>query len=221
VLSATGADSFEWSTSQNTQTIQVIATVSGTYTVTGTDASTGCQGVDEVEVAVNPIPDPQLPRFDTICNDSIVPIEAAPGFLRYNWSNGAASQFTTFGPYTEGSTETIWVYVEDVNGCVGADSISFYVDLCEPDNVSDVEIGLVEVFPNPSQGVFTIKGSDWNGSVTFQLISATGTVVYERQTEVSNTWQELVDVAWLSNGMYTLSVQQDEKVYRQQILINR
>ncbi len=220
-LNAAGADSFEWSTSQNTQTIEVIATLSTTYSVTGTDGSTGCQGIDEVEIVVNPIPDPQLPRFDTICSDSIVQIEAASGFLRYNWSNGAASQFTTFGPYTEGNTETIWVAVEDVDGCVGADSVSFYVDLCEPDHVSDLALGQVEVFPNPSQGVFTIKTSDWEGNLNLQLISATGAVVYERQVEVSNTWQELVDVTWLSNGMYTLSIQQDEKVYRQQILINR
>lgn len=55
-LTASGGNTYLWSTSATTTSINVSPTTTTTYTVTGTDASTGCSNSTVYTVTVNPLP---------------------------------------------------------------------------------------------------------------------------------------------------------------------
>lgn len=112
--------SYLWSNGATTSSIKV--KTSGSYKVTVTD-SVGCQGTTaSVNVKVHPLPQPRIsstnPQKHICFGDSII-LTATPGFSDYTWSDGSKSPqivVKTGGVYT--------LTVQDVNGCVGKDSIT-------------------------------------------------------------------------------------------------
>ncbi|MBN2561462.1 MAG: hypothetical protein JXQ75_11090, partial [Phycisphaerae bacterium] len=106
-----GFTDYEWSTGESTQTIDV--TVTGTYSVTVTDAH-GCQGAGDIDVTVYDKTE-QMITVDPgteICEGQTATLDAGAGFSGYEWSTGATTQAieaTASGPYS--------VTVTDANGC--------------------------------------------------------------------------------------------------------
>ena len=111
-----GFDTYTWTPTGNTQTINV--TTGGTYTVTVTSGA-GCSGTDEVTVTVNPNPVPDLGAAQTLCLGEIATIDAGSGYTTYAWTPTGNTQTittTTAGTYT--------VTVTDQNACVGSDAVT-------------------------------------------------------------------------------------------------
>ena len=115
--------SYEWSTLETAQTIDVGA--AATYTVTVTDAN-GCKGTDEQEIVVHTLPDPTI-TANTACsnaagNTASVP-DAGIGAM-YAWSitNGTITSMPPYGAsitYTAGASGQVdfSVTVTNSNGC--------------------------------------------------------------------------------------------------------
>jgi len=123
ILSAGGPYSnYLWSTTANTQTINV--NVTGTYAVTVTDAR-GCQGSNSLAVTVNPNPVPQITPNGptTFCQGGSVVLDAGTPYSIYNWSTTASSQTITVN-----ATGTYAVTVTDANACKGTTSIPVTVN---------------------------------------------------------------------------------------------
>ena len=109
-----GFSSYLWSTGSTNVTIN--PTVSGTYTVTVTNAF-GCSGVSSQSVTVNATPAPSISGNAVICQGQTATLTASSGFVSYLWSNGATTAsiaVITAGTYT--------VTVTDSIGCVGTKS---------------------------------------------------------------------------------------------------
>lgn len=113
-LNAGQFESYAWSGGEVSQ--QIAVTLSGTYTVTVTDAY-GCTNSDDVTVAFNPLPQVNLGNDMTVCADESVLLNAGQHFA-YFWSNGSISQSVNVlpGDYS--------VTVIDGNTCQNSDSIS-------------------------------------------------------------------------------------------------
>jgi hypothetical protein len=114
-----GYSTYYWSPGgQTTRTIQV--STSGTYDVTVTDAN-GCEGSDDITVTVNTNPTPVITPdpSETVCEGTIVTLDAGAGYSTYYWSPGGQTtrtiQVTASGTYD--------VTVTDANGCQGWDDI--------------------------------------------------------------------------------------------------
>ena len=139
-------DTWEWSTGETTQTIEVDE--SGIYTLFVTQGT--CSGSGEIEVNVNPLPSADLDGANTLCVDALSNISVTDDFEMYSWSTGANLQsifISDPGIYT--------VTVTDINGCTNSSSIEVMeVPLPTPEIDGDpnfcldgsTELGLTESF---------------------------------------------------------------------------
>ena len=91
-LTASGADSYSWSTGDNTATVNISAF--GVYTVTGT-SSAGCSSTANVTVLVSQLPVITITGETDICAGESTTLTANGG-ITYLWSNGnTEATFTT------------------------------------------------------------------------------------------------------------------------------
>ncbi len=116
-------NSYNWSTSETTETISV--STSGTYTVTIT-GNNGCSGTSSITTVANPLPTPLITASGPIsfCAGGSVTLDAGI-YTNYIWSTTATTQ--TINSNNNGNYS---VTVTDANGCTGSTSqtISVYAN---------------------------------------------------------------------------------------------
>ena len=109
-----GFVSYEWSTTDTVQSIDV--STPGSYSVTVFDAG-GCSGEQTIIVTENQIPEPVITGENdatSFCPNSSLVLDAGSGFSTYSWSNDGNGQTVSVdsaGDYT--------VTVTDTEGCEG------------------------------------------------------------------------------------------------------
>lgn len=112
ILTATpGFVSYEWSTFESFQDIFV--DVPDTYSVTVID-DLGCEGIAEVDVEENPLPEPEINGPEAVCIGETITLTATPGYAGYSWS----TSYNTFSTPVD-AAGTYTVTVTDGNGCQG------------------------------------------------------------------------------------------------------
>ena len=121
-----GHTSYEWSTGDMGQTIEISEEGSLEYWVEVTDEK-GCKGRSEaVEVRVDPLPVVSLGENKSVCSGETVTLDAGAGHTSYEWSTGDMGQ--TIEISEEGSLE-YWVEVTDEKGCKGrSEAVEVRVD---------------------------------------------------------------------------------------------
>lgn len=113
-LCSSASTTYLWSTSATTQCIN--PSVSGTYTVTITDAN-GCTASDSHAITVNTNPTVSVTGPTSACLNTSPQLCSNTAFSSYSWSNGATTQCinpTTTGSYT--------VTVTAANSCTASAS---------------------------------------------------------------------------------------------------
>jgi hypothetical protein len=203
---ANGSLSYQWNTTASTPVINVSPVVSTTYTVTITDVPTGCFADDEVVVNVNPVPVVKISGYkDTICLVDQIFLDAGAGFTTYTWSNQANSQLisvlgTNIG---SGNTACYTVTVTNSFGCKGTDQVCVHAIDCS--GVTEISNPvLLEVWPNPSEGSFTIKINGAMGSGDIKVFTLSSTLVYSEQFYLFDAKEKEIHLNNLSSGMYFL-----------------
>ena len=111
-----GYDTYEWSTTETTQTIEV--TSGGIIGLTVTD-SNGCTGETELEVIENAQLSPVIVGDLDFCSGVTSTLDAGAGYATYEWSNGDTTQ--TIDVSTSGN---YGVFVTDSFGCSGSDNVN-------------------------------------------------------------------------------------------------
>ena len=148
-LTASGGVTYNWSTTESTQSISVSPPSTSTYTVTVTDGN-GCSQTDDVIVSVNNLPTADAGSDTSICNGFSANLSASGG-VTYSWSPPTGLNITSISNPVANptSTTTYTVTVTDGNGCTDTDnvivgiwpsaSVSFTAnddDGCEPFSVT-------------------------------------------------------------------------------------
>ena len=78
----------------------------------------------------------------------------------------------------------------------------------------------VKVFPNPSNGEFTLSVSNLTGVVDLKVVSLLGNVVYSaRNIPVNGNFSKMIDLTLLPAGIYLLSVNSEKQQLNQRIII--
>ncbi len=144
-----GYNSYSWSTSETSQTINVSA--AGTYTVTVIDANmcTNSGSIDVVEVPNAPI---TITPSDVLCDGASIDLDAGAGYSSYSWSTAETSQMITVG-----SSGTYGVTVEDINGCI----LEGTLDVTQSPPLDPVINGVLD-YCEGSSTQLTVSGGPFN-----------------------------------------------------------
>ena len=163
-LTATGTGSFEWSTTETTQSITVSPTVNTTYTVTLTDAN-NCIAIDDVVVNVGSSIIASAGNDTTICDGTSVTLTANGG-TTYSWSTGETTQSITVNP----SVHTNYsVTVTDGTTCSGIDDVNVDVN-----PLPNIDAGINQTVCSGDNVDLTATGGNsyfWSNGSSTQSIS--------------------------------------------------
>jgi PKD repeat protein len=113
------ATSYQWTTGDQTQTINSAS--GGSYGVTVTNQF-GCVAEDDVTITMGSTPTVNLGPNQLLCNGQTAMLDAGNPGSNYLWSTGANSQTITVS-----TAGTYIVNVTAPNGCVGRDTIAISV----------------------------------------------------------------------------------------------
>jgi hypothetical protein len=123
-LTASGGNTYTWSTAATTSSIVVTPTTTTNYIVNATDVN-GCTNSDNASVVVNALPNVLAAASSTVvCTGSSVTLSSA-GAITYSWSNGATTSTTNVSP---SSTTTYTVYGTNSNGCTNTATVLIAVN---------------------------------------------------------------------------------------------
>ena len=227
ILTASGGTSYLWNTSDITPSISVSPLTTTTYIVTVTDG--GCSDIDSVVVTVIS-PSVDLGPDTIICANWGYPIyagyivlDAGPGFKSYLWSTGDTTQtFLVDGQnYTLLTTETFYVLVTDSIDCQGVDSVDVFMDICGG-VLENTNIISLEVFPNPSKGLFnlTVKGLIKN-DFELCIVNLQGQKIYCEKIKNINSliYKKQLDLSTYPKGVYFIKLINDDFVKVDKIII--
>ncbi|MBI2281137.1 MAG: gliding motility-associated C-terminal domain-containing protein [Bacteroidetes bacterium] len=126
-LTANGAVSYVWNTTDTATSVTVSPTTTTIYSVTGTN-SLGCENTFPYTVTVSPPPVALISGSSSICFGQGVTLMASGG-LSYVWSTGDTTTTITDFP---NDTTVYWI-IASAGSCI--DSISYTVDVVPTPNV--------------------------------------------------------------------------------------
>ncbi|MCB9204173.1 MAG: HYR domain-containing protein [Flavobacteriales bacterium] len=210
-----GYADYDWSTGASVQSITV--SNEGQYWVTVTTAE-GCVADDTVSVsfynAVVPTIDANADGVLYCSNDTA---------LTYQWYlNGDAIPNATNNYYCPLQSGNYYVVITDQNGCEVTSIIEEHTFADDsPCATSIDEYGLaLEVYPNPSNGVYTIKYSlDHQAQLQLTVIDLVGRQVTNEIQLTALSGTRNIDLSGQADGVYILRIVKDGQHMMQERLI--
>lgn len=184
-LNASGLDTYVWSeNSLTTSSISVSPNVNTTYSVTGTDALTGCSTMDSVNIAVKPSPVVSLTQSaDTVCAHSPVTFSVT-GAGTYTWNTNSNDSVYVVNPT---STSIYTVSGTQTNGCSSSATVGVVTNSLPVVSIAQSQTSICI----PGTVAFTVTGANsysWNTGSTNSVISINPTsltVVYVDGTDTT------------------------------------
>ncbi|MBC7628928.1 T9SS type A sorting domain-containing protein, partial [Ferruginibacter sp.] len=205
-LTAGGATSYTWNTSATTTVIAVTPTVTTNYTVTGGNGI--CSNTKTTSVNVNALPVvsyAQNPTMVCVASTSITLSAATPTGGGYS---GTTVTGNIFDPSTAGTGTFVITYLyTDGNSCSNSAFQNIIVSSCTGFDQLVSNDQSVSIYPNPSNGLFTIKSKD-NNNALIEVINMLGQIVYQEKNLNEN---QTLDLYHLQNGLYTVKVSENGK----------
>ena len=214
-LTVSGATSYTWNpTGSHLAIFSGVANSSATFTVIG--SNNGCNDSTTITISVNPSPTVTIvsnPANDTICNGSPITLTGA-GAINYVW-NGGVTNGTAFSPTV---TATYTVVGTDANGCSKAKSVQVVVQTCLGINQHSNNDTQVSVYPNPSNGNFSISVANFENT-SVEVYNSLGEKIY---TKTLNSNTENINIEKFYAGVYFMHVKQNGVyTYRNNIVLTK
>jgi hypothetical protein len=158
----------------------------------------GCSSTP-AEVLVN-VPRVKLGPDTTLCdyNNPYI-LDGGPNFDTYQWSNGATTQ----------SIEVAWngfsggyILTATSGNCTDADTVFVLIDCPLADGLTTDETQL-KVYPNPSEGVFTLEFIGLNKEeMALEILDQSGRLVYDEIIANTFNYKKQIELNGLSQGIY-------------------
>ncbi len=216
-LTASGANSYLWVGFVPGASAIVTPTASTMYTVNAvtTASSISCPSSANINITVFSNPTVSIAATKTVmCKPDSGPKLTASGAVTYTWSNNATTSTVNVAPTITASTYT--VTGTDANGCVNSSVITIKVNTCTGINGIAVNDKALVVYPNPSNGEFTITG---DSDITLKIVNELGQEVSNIKLSAQNDYK--VSVTNLANGIYFIVGQNENGAVNQKIVVSK
>ncbi len=180
-----------------------VFTSSGTYSDTIPNA-VNCDSIISINLTINPLPIISITSLtnDTVCvqTDSIALPNASPSGGSYS---GTGVSGNSFSPSNAGVGSYYIVYTyTDNNNCTNSDSVMITVDGCV--GINEFENYNISIYPNPTNGLFTIDMGRYNSIVNYTITSIDGRIVAKNSNITDN--KIMIDLSNESKGVYLLKL---------------
>ncbi|WP_299228291.1 T9SS type A sorting domain-containing protein, partial [uncultured Psychroserpens sp.] len=208
-LSASGANTYEWSNGATQPNIAVNPSASTTYSVAG--YINNCSDVKSVTVNVVETVEAYAGEDLTICSQDAITLVATGGD-EYLWSTGETTQSITVEP-DEDTEYSVLVYNELDSD---EDSVMVFVNDCSPDpGIEDPQAFDLLVYQEPASDVIKVKISgvqtvNVNGISIYDLA---GKLLYNEQVDDSgvDVLEKEINTSQFSRGIYIVRLMYDDK----------
>ena len=179
----------------------------GTYTVQLTVSNAAGSNTTSQIITVNPSPNLTISTSDT---DGVVCLDGGLITLSSNQTgtvfNGTGVNGTAFDPMIAGiGVQMITGTYTDGIGCIANETLSIVVEDCA--SISELSSFGVQVFPNPNQGSFTIKGLELESA--FSVYDLNGKIIFEGTT---SSTMEQIQLPKITSGIYYLKSTKNGKI---------
>lgn len=181
-------------------------TVTTVYSVSATN-SNGCVISNTINVQVNSKPVVSASATKTLVCKNQPQVITASGASTYSWSTGANTASTIVTP----PLEIIYVYVVtgiDANGCSNTATLILKAELCTALAELKGSDSQVNIFPNPSNGLFRLELPSGRTDISIHIYSISGTLVKVIE-EASGSVN--IDLQKEPNGIYFIQVSEGDK----------
>lgn len=196
-----GYDSYLWNdlSTMSNLSIDTDTMMMGMYSYSVEVTKEFCSASDTVSLTVGQL-SVELGGDTTLCLNQDLTLTAGT-FDTYNWNTGQTTETITVGPFSAAGVQTIVLDVTQ-GTCEGSDTLVLTVDNCL--GVDEVPQSAVLVYPNPSNGLFTIDLSEFSAvEGKIRVIDQSGRVVLNKN--ITNLKEEisLIDIA---KGSYLVEI---------------
>lgn len=199
-LTASGMNTYTWSTSATNAVIVQQPSVTTTYTVTGFSNLCNITQTSSVMVSVNALPSVSLTAgATTICAGAgSIALTGSPAGGAYS---GAAVSGSLLSIANSGTFTPMYTFTNSSTGCSNSATTTVIIANCTGINESIETSGLV-VYPNPNNGSFVVETDNFE-TKNIEILDVTGRVVY---SERSSNNKILININELANGMYQVRI---------------
>jgi hypothetical protein len=183
----------------------------GSHPVTYTVTENGCSGSAQITIVVNAVPVVTFDAFNPICDTTaqfaITEVTPAGG----TFTGNGISAPNLFTASVAGIGTHPIVYAVTQNGCTGSATQSIIVENC---NSLEEQTLSYSIYPNPSNGIFTIKTT---AEVSVSIFSLDGRKLIDKQ--VLTTGTGVIDCSDFAKGQYVILLTTEKSSSNEKIIL--
>lgn len=217
IVTASGANSYTWSSGQISASVHLTLTASTDYTVSAS-TSAGCVNTQTFNIQVNPAPVVQIPNSATVscasCSDATLTSMASGGTAPYTYTWTPGNIKAQDAPDLAAGCYTL--RVTDAAGCPASATACVVVDEGVPTGISALQSTSSEarISPNPGYGLYTIEFSS-EEPVSLEVTDALGKVIYSARLA---TRSGTLDLTAYPQGIYYVRILSAESVSTRKLI---
>lgn len=206
VLNASGATTYTWLPSGSGSSNVVNPASTTVYSVTGSIGSC-TSAMKNVTVNVNPSPVITATTDNTLICIGYSSTLTATGANSYTWSPAASLSSPTGSVVGASPTVTTTYTVVGSDGvCNSTATVVQNVSVCTGiDNL--VSSNDVVIYPNPSNGIYTLRYTNTVNSLNIEVVNSIGQIVISKSMENGNL--VTIDLTKMARGIYYLKASSD------------